>query len=647
MHQRTAPEVLIYANGKLMQQASAEIIEDGCGSGALPRAQIAMRITEPTERANLRIGNQEVEIVFRRTMPVTGEEPEDERQGERVVFWGRLSGGKIKIGPNESVFLEARVAPYHFGKPLDGMVEYNPSTSSHQILKQDLEFNPTVNFSGYGGKRLPGMRSAGGFIRGNMSSVYPYGDKKANVFLDPASVYSDAARKYSQGTSPQKPEGDESVLFASDKKWTLKEAIYYLCVTLNESEKFIKNPSREDLSILDGSDALLHDVRVPIGTFLPEALDSILNQFGFGWRLDYLSRGKRTIAIFRRGLGIERKLNLQRPGQALIPAKTNTESCELAVGMESIINEVRILGNFALYEATFELKRAWPKDKDNLNRATDLRMDSKEWKEHPEYHRVWRDWVLNEANDYFRVRDERAPFNFAEIFEFPTVPRRRRFLPCITLDKDRIPIGQNGYFIEFHNGFEWLPINRMENGSFEILQNECGIRFTGDMPPAELMFAGTNAKVRITASVYSDERLDYTAKRRRGSAQDQVAPLTLDLGDRFHYRKIHKSSQFHKRVKAKELDHSEVFDTRRMVELADRLRDSRDLMDVSGTVVIPNLDEIYELGSVMRRMGGRDIDFDVGASAGPRYPQVTARRIDIRQQKQFLTLETLRDVRLR
>jgi hypothetical protein len=44
-------------------------------------------------------------------------------------------------------------------------------------------------------------------------------------------------------------------------------------------------------------------------------------------------------------------------------------------------------------------------------------------------------------------------------------------------------------------------------------------------------------------------------------------------------------------------------------------------------------------------MEGRDIDFDIGSTAGRRYPQVVARTLDVQRQKQTLTLETMRNMR--
>jgi hypothetical protein len=644
------PVAQIFAGGKRVDTKNAQLLEamDSTGGGSLATARIRIRLKEPYTEANLHPETDACEIVLQTQV--------GKKTREKVVFWGKFSGQSTDIGENESVIIEARQAPYHFGKYVDGMIEYNAKDKKHQTLPQAIEFNPTVNFSSYSGKRIANTRGLG-VVRGNMNDVRKYGKGECFVFLDPASVYTPQARRYATSSSETRQQDkNEGQFLAADKKWTLKEAVYTLCWTLNEEQENFKNPSRDELVLLDGSQVLLHDIVIPLGTFLPEALDRVLNPFGYAWRVDYVRKGVRKLAVFQRGVGPKKNLKLQKPGENLDLKKTNMENGDFACGNQSLINRVEAFGDFKLFESTFELKKAWATSLDNI--GEDQKVEGEKdlagvaWVDRPQHHRVCRDYVLNEAGDYNGVRSEyREPYNFKEVFGVDTVPRRRRFLPCITLGRDRLPLGANGYFVEYHDG----SVGDGEDGwrdatgiGFEILSNECGVRFTGATLPPELSMQ-TNLRVRITASVYSDERIKHTTKPTPNSPQPDIAPTLIDVTDRFHYRKIHKDSQFLKNDRGDRYENSQVDDTKRMIEFAERIVAATDHLDVRGTAVIPNLDgDSYDLGDIIEKIEGRDISLDAGGpSSSPliRHPQVVGITYDYTNQKRILALEVFRDTR--
>lgn len=648
VYSRPATEIIVYVNGNENKNLRVLSISDGCGANALPRARLQLRIQDPTTSDLLTSLNKfftEIEILFRAgDAPVAGDPTAAAR--ERIAFWGTLSGKSLAIGRDESLSFEARTSPRHFGLAVTGPLEYNPANGKCEILHQAIEFNPTVSFSGALGQRIQNSRGIG-FVRGNMSTTRTFGKGSARAFLDPARVFTKQARKHNDG-EPETSQvaANQAKFLATDRFWTLSEAVYYLCWSLNAAETFFKNPTRSELKLLDDSKDLLRDVVVPMGTFLPEALDLVLQPFGFGWRIDYRGRGDRGIAVFRRGAGTETSVKLQSPREELDPKKTNVEACHFGVGNESLVNEVYVYGARKLVESTFELKRAWSKEYDGVD-MLQLNAGNVDWKDKPQYHRVWRDWVLNEGGDYIGVRsDYKQPHDLDGILGEKPVPRRRRFFPCITLDKDRLPVGQNGYFVEFYNGFEWLPVERLTNGSYEVLTNECGIRFTGVAPPQELVFAGDSAKIRITASVYSDDRLTGWAHRDFDSILTEVNPVVIDAEGSFHHRTIHDSSQFWEQVQAKKYEHSQVDDTDKIQAHARKLCDAWDQADASGSITIPDLDEVYELGTVIRAIEGRGIQLEIGSRVGKRYPQIVAREFDVPLQKQILTVESMRDMRL-
>jgi hypothetical protein len=642
------PVAQIFAGGKRVDTKNAQLLEamDSTGGGSLATARIRIRLKEPYTESNLHPETDACEIILQTQV--------GKKTREKVIFWGKFSGQSTDIGGNESVIIEARQAPYHFGKYVDGMIEYNAKDKKHQALPQAIEFNPTVNFSSYSGKRIANTRGLG-VVRGNMNDLRKYGKGECFVFLDPVSVYTPAARRFAIGSSETRQQDkDEGQFLASDKKWTLKEAVYTLCWTLNEEQENFKNPSRDELALLDGSQVLMHDIVIPLGTFLPEALDRVLNPFGYAWRVDYVRKGVRKLAVFQRGVGPKKTLKLQKPGENLDLKKTNMENGDFACGNQSLINRVEAFGDFKLYESTWELKKSWEASYDTIDPALlvdgggggDTGIDK--WADRPQHHRVWRDWVLNEAGDYNGVRSEyRLPYDFKDVFGTDTVPRRRRFLPCITLDRDRVPVGANGYFVEYNNGTDddWQDASGI---GFEILTNECGIRFTiATLPPEISMMP--NLRIRITASVYSDERIKHTTKPTPNSPQPDVAPTLIDVTDRFHFRKIHKDSEFLKGEKKDRYENSQVDDTKRLIEFAERIVAATDHLDVRGTAVIPNLDgDPYDLGDIIEKIEGRDISLNAGGpSSSPliRHPQVVGITYDYTNQKRILALEVFRDTR--
>lgn len=646
---RPATEVILYVDGGESQRASVLSISDGCGAAALPRATLRVRLEEPFGSSllgNLKQTTTTIEILFRAgDAPIAGQPTAKAR--ERVVFWGEVSGKSIAIGGKESVVFEARTSPRHFGFPLLGVVEYNPASGKTETVNQALEFNPTVNFSGTFGQRIQNTRGVG-FVRGNMSTTRTFGKGNARAFLDPARVFTKQSRKHNDGEPETSKVGAGQAKFlATDRYWTLLEAVYYLCWALNPVEDYFKNPTRADLKLLDESKDLLRDVVVPMGTYLPEALDIVLQPFGYGWKIDYRGIGDRTISVFKRGEGPTATAKLQKPGEQLDLTKTNVESARFGVGVESLVNEVYVYGARKLIESTFELRRAWSKEYDEVSKDL-LSTSGDDWDTKPQYHRVWRDWVLDEAGDYIGVRPEyKAPKDLGGLIGSDPIPRRRRFFPCITLDKDRLPVGQNGYFVEFFDGVEWRPVDQLENGSYEVLQFECGIRFTGIIPPYQLYDAAASAKVRITASIYSDERLQGHAFQEGRSILPATNAVVIDAEGSFHYREIDASSVFFDQVAEKKFEHSMVDDTEKIKAHAEKLRDAWDRADASGTLTIWNLDDVYELAAIVPKLEGRGTDLDVGARVGKSYLQIVAREFDVQRNKQILTVESMRNMRLR
>lgn len=651
---KPCPIAQIWADGKRVDTKNAQFLDalDSTGGKSLATARIRVRLKAPYTQPDFHPETGECEILL--------ESQAGNQQKAKVVFWGHFSGLNSDIGDGESVVLEARQAPYHFGKYVEGMVEYNSVTQDHQILPQAIEFNPTVNYTSYSGKRIGNTRGLG-VVRGNMTDRNPFGRENCNIFLDPARVHTAEARRFATGSGEasskeRAKDPEQAKMLASDKFWTLKEAVYYLCWTLNDWEDNFSNPTREDLKLLDTNTAPFHDVVIPLGVFLPEALDRVLDPFGFGWRVEYLGRGSRKLSVFQRGRGTKKNLKLQEPGSLLDLKKTNLQNNSIACGNQSLINRIEALGNFKLYESTWELQKAWPEQYDDITEDQKIEgaddLAGKSWADRPEHHRVDRDWVLNEAGDYIGLRPEiKEPYDlwrdFSKHSDVDVVPRRRRFYPCITLDKDRLPVGANGYFVEYYDGSDWRDATGL---GFEVLANECGIRFTGATLPPELSMVGTGLKVRITASVYSDERLSFKTRENPNSSQPLESAALLDVSGQFHFRQVTRFSVFYNKITPRgSFEHLQVDDTERIKDFAEQLVATTDHLDVRGTAVVWDLDgDDYQVGDIIEKIDGRNISLDAGESQGgeeKKYPQIVGITYDYTNQKRILALETFRDAR--
>lgn len=650
-----AAKAKVYWSGQLVESIFLASVNVATGGRSLASARFSLNLTNGLATnaasylsfASVDPIDSEIEIAIESRTGQAG--------SEQVIFWGTISGkGGEFGGDSDSITFDANQAPRHYGKYVTGMHEHNASAKGldFPILQQPLVFNPTVNFTSYTGKRVPGARDAG-MVRGNMNDTHKYGRGKCNVFLDPGSVFTPAARRFALAASEKRATNKQDAqMLASDKKWTLREAAYYLCWTLNEDETNFKNPTRGDLKILDDSPELLQEVTIPLGVFLPEALDMLLTPYGYTWRVQYRRRGARVIRFHKRGSGPRKVVKHQQFGESFIPDETNLASLELACGNRATVNRIEALGDFRLYESTFELRKAWTDADDDLY-GTDLLWDgAPDWLQRPQHHRVWRDWVLNEAGDYNGLRPEiRAPHDLSAIFTKTTVPRRRRFVPCITLDKDRLPVGGHGYLVQYHDGAgdpsddaTWRAIN-----GYEILTSECGIRFTGPTPPVELAGIGPTVKVRITASIYSDERLTFSFTSNNSPLAPEISPVLLNVSDRFHFREVHKDSIFFDEIKAGRYEHSQVDDTNEMGQFIFKLLDSVDCFDLRGTAVISDLDgDKYELGDALTEVAGRGISLETKTSGKfKRYAEIVGITYDYVNQKRILALETFRDASYR
>ena len=182
----------------------------------------------------------------------------------RRVAWGKISEQSHQFdASSESVMVTARVEAWLIGEYRTSGYYVRHTDGSKQLVDRPIVFNPEVD----------------GRLQGNRSSVkltsFP-GVGEVSVWIDPTSTLTPPARAEQAST---------------DRLWTLADAVHTLCNMLNPDETFCRNPSLSDLnSIFTLADVddfeLLRNQSVRENLWLGDALDSLLEPFGFAWFLE-------------------------------------------------------------------------------------------------------------------------------------------------------------------------------------------------------------------------------------------------------------------------------------------------------------------------------------------------------------------------
>jgi len=612
---KIAPEVKVYVNGR--HEDSVRCLDVFLGSGAndLPRAILEVQRAGRDDNrrtfydGSLAVFNQsQVEVVI----------------NNEVVHWGKSLAQNVTLdGTNgDRVTIISRMEPQHFGGPNNATIHFSPLTGGPVPISLPTVFNPEWN----------------GESIGNMHSFQARGTG-ANVFYDVEASRTVQARQFNGSIA---------------LRWDLARAAYYLCCWLNPSQTYVSNPSFAELrEVLGTSISLLRNHEAPFGEYLPEQLDRLLNPFGFAWTVDFTARGRRKIRVFERGKGPRRDLKLQAPGSKVDVAESNLEALSLSGDVSNkAFNIVHIYGAPKVYEATFLLVPGWPERYDNYPHTNPeaLIKDNAQWGTNPILRDVHRKWVLNEAGDYNGYRRAiRAPFDLSPIIGTRYIPRRRKFLPCLTQNDDGSPQGDHGgVFVEYLEQVNlaseqasgtWIPVTKLDgaSSSYVVLDGECGIRFTGEDIPYEIFAQGTYARVRVTASIEADERL-FVERRPTLSLLREPKYEVFDLPSRFKFRTRHQSSRFVGTPFRVAFQN----DTSIAAEFGDKLLASWNQASINGSVTLTGIDYDYSnvIGATISGVAGRRVDFKVSPGGVAKYPSVTSARINIQNQSLDLTLDT-------
>lgn len=621
---RSATHPVVFLGGSQQPDEDYHVIRctQNMGGGQLDSCEIFHDLG-PTAKAN----NQRRSAHLINTFMPPGKDIECEVQAVvngqiKVYHWGKIKEIREETGEQlDREILISRVEPHFFGDPVVGYVVRNPATGDDQFVNLPMIFNPAID----------------SIVEGNRSPFLMQ-DKPAYLFLDPESCRTLPARQYAQGLSS-----------GNRFKWHLTDAVHHLLQILNFSEVYFKNPTRDELRIVLGEDEdLLRDIVIPFGTYLPKALDLILDPYGFSWRIDY-QPFLRTIRVLRRDLATPIDIPMQLPGEEADGRAGNVAELKVGFNWSPLVNEIWGYGSRAIYESTFELQRPWAPAQDTLH-AIDLATDADDYETYP---RVWRDWVLNEAGDYKGVRDEFETFADLPaligggILPEAFVPRRRKFLKMLSMHTDD-PDAEDEVGITHGVELEWYNINNPNGATwqpvtwpFALLEKECGIRFIGHFPPEEMIVTTSGVKLRITACVESDLVLFRDAPMQGSSMSGEAVPLHVDLSSRFHLRVVGTSSKYFATVDAGSRSSDAIDDGTKLQDYINDLRDTWDRLDVNGVLSVEGCDNMYTVGDGVRQINGRLI-FLNATSSGSAYPSVMSIEFDFEQQRTALQLSTYR-----
>jgi len=611
----------VYIDGVVDQTARVLSVEESLGGKSLDNAVVEIDPSALQQRG-----------IALKTKPNMASEIVISSHFEGKNFtrhWGKISQIEPHVDPTGLRWrITSRMEPFHFSTPLDGVIMKEPVSKQYVKTNRNLVFNPTID-----GANEP-----------NCSYAEPT-LQDANYFIDPESVRTPSALKL---------HGNKAPVF-----WTLAKAVYYLCKWLNRDEFYVKNPTYEELKAVFNDDHgeendtdvhKLRNVTMPFGAYLSQCLDRLLVPLGYLWHIDKNSGLNNKFGFVRKGTGGRAlRVKHQAPGSSFDNKSSEASNISLRYGLTNLANHVWLFGSAERVEFTCECVRTWSADKDSLT-AEQLHIGSEDFEANEN---VYRKWVIDTAGDYTETRQENKDqrFKLDDLFGYPDqVPGRRKLGPTLTLGADGGPVGNiQGVYVEYSNPNyvadgeepEWLPIG---NWGCALMEKEAGVYFRGDEVPEEILNQGTNAKIRITATLESDLRVFTDTQKLGTSVNGDDVWLALDMADRFLFlRQIGfgtYKSRFYDDVLGKVREANTGSDKNIMEEFGETLRNTYDAAEISGPIVLHGCDYDFKLGDRIIAIDGLKLELLCNPASYPlQYPQVAAITYEPQTQTTTLQLE--------
>lgn len=327
---------------------------------------------------------------------------------------------------------------------------------------------------------------------------------------------------------------------SQSKFWTYAQVIdYLLCEYLPPDQLY--TPTMQQIQALTDNQ-IVRDLDVT-GLNLAEAIQRCCERVGLEFK--FVPRlvatvPRQAIVFYKGGTGRTIELNCQPAGQQFSISKTNVSALHSRKNLWPITHRYVGQGDFKVYEATFDLVKAW----DPTGEDTDYERFSPST--NPDFYKVkdvYRKWCLNEAGDYTAGPYNQGPvFDFSKVFQTGNFAyRRRRFWPALTTDKQARSLG---YYLQvsYDDGLHWWQYLH----AFSNLLDECGIWLSSDQLDAETWVAALKGvlKFRITASIISDERLSCVVSDGPVNSAAPVTEHIITLPRQFKFRKVSDQSIF-------------------------------------------------------------------------------------------------------
>jgi hypothetical protein len=499
----------------------------------------------------------------------------------------------------ETLTATAQQRQYFFGHPLKYYDVHSPLSDLNAEIEDDIIFNPVVDDK----------------------TVFNMSD-----LLRPGETFFGRLWTHPEMADTTTGEGYQEQV---REEWTLKDAVESICELLNPNEEFVWNPTSLEDVIEDAPP--LRAVTIPLGTYLPQALDLLLIPLGYNWFVDYDYPIPR-IVIFGIGKGEEKTLCMQRVGESLNLEWSNLNQFQISNSIGDSFNDVLAMGQFEEAEFTFPLFPGWQSSLDSTSLA-DLNKnaagyDGKE--------AAWRLWIANEAGDINpsttrlgqtpTVPDLRAVFT-------KYIPHRRTIGEPLTFlqgmsSTDADETQRRPVLVEYSvdGGTTWEAMK--DEWSVKLCPNQIGILFDSEDVPEELHSAASLARVRITGTIFGDARIQYRATKEDWAVNGRTVQQVIKRPEKFQKRWRQATGTYASVLTgpADEKDDSTEIET-----FAKKLRDQNHYAEVDCEFRLPGWHLEYKIGDLISKIEGREINLDGAPSNAPdyRFPQIVERRFEM------------------
>lgn len=565
----------------------------------------------------------------------------------KLVHWGKVVGGDWSSAPRgEMLLLTSRVDDHLFGLPLASRDYYPYPYGGH--IAEDLVFNPVID----------------GVVKGN---AFKTKQRYQPIHIE---MLEQLAPKFKA------------------EKWNLSTALHYLI--FHQAEVFKPNgttpqtlyfrPPRLAELLFQIGIVPIQDIRIPMGTTLPNAITALVSPYGFEWATE-LTKRTHDYKFWKRGYGKQRQLQLQTHGQTLADSD-NALAIDLTVDHSSkAANNLAIYGDFVHLESTWILERNWDQDKYPVPSANlspkDFHKPTKKvknakWYSEPGIQQAYREFVYPVADhdvayhrdDPQKPRSQKENMDLAlDLLKVDSAGidlkdttkdalnaasiTDRPFLPCLTLGNNGRPIGTvGGCVVEWTKNPDALPTpdggptpeedwKVVSEGNPQLLKKRMGIYFEDDKVPAFLM---QDVKIRITATMVLNFRLHSRPSASSSTLEDARFQI-VDLTDKYKYRIIDPSSIHYDGVTNGDLESTAVDDRSAFLKVSDELIRSWHRSMVSGYVTLPGIDyDAHQfLGNSVVKVAGRDVSFKLQNNSAP---DIVGFKVDVQNQTTTFFLDT-------